>query len=91
MIDEILARVGFLRHRARGHVLEAEMTVEIGHGRHHGLAGQVDARRSFGDQHIRAPAGRDEAIALHNEGRVLDDVAVASDQRAPSYTVAPAD
>ena len=34
----------------------------------------------FGDQHVGAAAGSDEAVALHNEGGVLDDGAVASDQ-----------
>ena len=31
-------------------------------------------------EHVGAAAGRDEAVALHDEGGVLDDGAVAGDQ-----------
>ena len=43
MIDQVLACEGLLRHRAGRDVLVAEMAMEVGHCRHHGLAGEVDA------------------------------------------------
>ena len=44
MVDQILAREILLRHRAVPIVLIADVAVEVDLGRHHGLAGQVDAR-----------------------------------------------
>ena len=42
MIDQVLAREGFLRHRPIGDVLETKVTVQVDHGGHHGLAGEID-------------------------------------------------
>src|SRR4030095_12522443 len=83
MVDEILARVGLLRHGSLSYVLVADVAVEIDHHRHHGLALELDAHRPRGDQHVSAPPHRGEPVVLDDKRGVLDDVAVAREEARP--------
>ena len=87
MIDQILARVGLLRHGPFGDVLESEVAVQVHHGRHHGLARQVNASDPFGDREFAAAADLGELVVLDKECGVLNRrAAVAGDQpRAFKY------
>ena len=53
--------------------------MQVRHGRHDSLAGEIDAPGCCRNKDIRAPADGDEAGALHDKGGVLDDIAVAGD------------
>src|SRR5262245_25063957 len=80
MVDEILARVGRFRHGPLSYVLVTDVAVEIDHRRHHGLARELDARRSRRDQHVTAPSHYGKPVILDDKGRVLDGVAIARDE-----------
>ena len=70
--DEILARKCFLRHRALGNILEAEMTVQIDHCGHDGLAGQIDAHSSCRNFYLTASANTRELTALDDKHSIFD-------------------
>src|SRR5262249_17736299 len=80
MVDEILTRVGRFRHGPLSYVLVTDVAVEIDHRRHHGLARELDARRSRRDQHVTAPSHYGKPVILDDKGRVLDGVAIARDE-----------
>jgi hypothetical protein len=72
VVDQIFARVGRLRHRPVGNVLEADMAVQVDQRRHHGLAGEVHTRRAGGHRQLTAASHLRELVVLDDEGRVLD-------------------
>lgn len=78
MIDQVLARVIFLRHRAVDIVLEADMAVEIDLAGHDGFASQVDVCRAGGDLQFAALAYLSELAVLDDEGGVFDGWAVVA-------------
>ena len=80
MVDKIVAGEHLLRHRAGGHVLIADVAMQINHGRHHRLAGESDARCAGGDRQLAAPADCREAIVLDDERGVLDGAAVTGNE-----------
>src|SRR5262247_1651060 len=80
MVDEILTCVGLFRHGPLSYVLVTDVAVEIDHRRHHGLARELDPRRSRRDQHLTAPSHYGKPAILDDKGRVLDGVAIARDE-----------
>ena len=85
MIDQILSREKAFRHRASDHVLEAVVTVKIGHCGHHRLATQVDMcgpRRRF--QFTLAPDLSKPPI-LSDKSRILDRAAAISGDKPCSF------
>ena len=58
VIDQVLAGERLLRHRPFGNVLESEVAVQVDHRRHHGLAGEIDARGAGRNRHFAAAADR---------------------------------
>ncbi len=80
MVDQIFAGEGLLRHGAGRDVLKPEMAVEIHHGGHHGLAGQINASGAGGQLQFAATADLGETAVLDHEGGILDRTAAAGDQ-----------
>jgi len=65
------------------------MAVRIDDRRHHGLAGEIDARRAGGRRNLASSSNRRDAAVLDDESRILDrGAAVAGDEpcspRTPS-------
>jgi hypothetical protein len=85
MVDQIFARVTFLRHRPVHIVLEPDVTVEIDLARHHGLAGQVDVRRPNRHPQFTALAYLGELAILDDECGVLDGWAVVTCDHPRAY------
>src|SRR5690242_1358088 len=85
MVDEILARVGLLRHGPLWYVLESEMTVEINHRRHDGFARQVDAHRPGTDRHLTPAADPREMVILDDECRIFDGCAAVASYQPPPF------
>ena len=57
------------------------MAVRIDDRRHHGLAGEIDARRAGGRRHLAPSSDRRDAGVLDDECRILDgSAAVACDE-----------
>ena len=54
------------------------MHVRVDDRRHHGLAGEIDARGAGGNRY--ALPGLDDLVAVDDERAVLDDAAIAEDQ-----------
>ena len=63
----------------------AEMLVRVDDRRHHGLAGEVHARRARGDAHVGGAADLREAIAADDERGVLDRSASVADDDAGAF------
>ena len=81
VIDQVLARVHLLGHRAFSDVLEPDVPMEIDQRRHHGLAGEVDARGARRRLDVGAAAHICELIVFDDEGGVFDGcAAVAADE-----------
>jgi len=88
MVDEVIAGKEFLGHGPFGHVLETEVSMEIGHRRHDGLARQVDMRRPRRGSHVAAPADACELIVFDDECGVFDGALPSPViSRAPSNIV----
>src|SRR6516225_2346896 len=83
MIGQVLRRVVFLGHRPVPIMLESEMAMEINFCGHHGLACQIDPRRSRRNPERAAPPHLRKMIALDYERRILDDATVAGNQPCP--------
>jgi hypothetical protein len=86
--DEILA--GEIVGAERRALPVAEVGVDIDHGRHHGLAGQIDADRAWRRRQLALPADADERAVLDHERGALDHRGVADDEPgAPSKKTGP--
>ena len=81
MVDQVLARVERLGHRALHDVLESDVAMEIDQRRHNGLAGQVDVCGSRGNAQLASAADLRKDVSGDDEGGVLDGrAAVSGDQ-----------
>ena len=61
------------------------MRVRVDDRRHHGLAGEVHARRARGHAHVAGAADLREAIPAHDERGVLDRSASVADDDARAF------
>ena len=61
------------------------MVVRVDERRHHGLAGQVDARRARGHAHVGRAADRRETVPCDDKGGVLDGSASVADDDARAF------
>ncbi len=84
VIDVVLAGKVRLRQLSRDSVEEPGVAVRIDDRRHHGLAGQIDARRARRHRHLASLADRRDAAVLNDESNVFDRrAAVTDDQPRP--------
>src|SRR5258708_4632094 len=84
VVDVVLADEVRLRQLAGDGIEESGMAVRIDDRRHHGLAGEIDARRACRCRHLASSSDRRDAAVPDDESRILDGgAAVAGDEPCP--------